>query len=77
MNCVVNTLIFCRQNEIPEDPEDPEVWERAGCVREGGMGARGRDVCARAGMGWNGRESGDEDRCEVLIAYIRDEHNLE
>jgi hypothetical protein len=60
--------------EMPEDPEDPEVWERAGCVREGGVCARGRgcvreggDVCARAGMGWNGRESGDEDRCEVLI----------
>ncbi len=52
MNCVVNTLIFCRQNEIPEDPEDPEDPE----VREGGMCARGRDVCARAGMCVRGLE---------------------
>jgi hypothetical protein len=51
----------------PKTPKTPKMPE----VREGG------DVCARAGMGWNGRESGDEDRCEVFIAYIRDEHNLE
>ena len=50
MNCVVNTLIFCRQNEIPEDPEDPEVWERAGCVREGW------NVLERVPEGWNGLE---------------------
>jgi hypothetical protein len=59
---------------MPEDPEDPEVREGGDVWERAGMCGRGLECVGEAGTGG---KVGDEDRCEIFIAYIREEHNLE